>query len=378
MTKAGGMILLLVGITPDTPLEELAEDFYREGFSRVLAVADGFTPSISEAPPYLDILAHSQPLGLGRSVKTGINRYLSCCSHEAPGLVLYDPSADLFTPKEALDLGNVLAENPERFYLAVRERREDSSTGIKEGSSSVRIVKEQLFSRTSRLRGLNWWGGMLFGLLAGVPITSMDSQSGLRALGNGFLQSCLTLEGERQDYMTHMVLESKRQGIEVVPCRMWGEPLGWNLGRFNPLTESSTVYKPLISFLWTTIAAVAVNILIFWILSYAFSGLKWPFSGLLSTALAQFTAAGFQFILNRNLVFQHMLNKEGLAASLGKYLLLWLMQVFCSFGGMTFFAMALRCSPMAVKVPLDTLLFLISFQLQRDWVFSGKPLRIKR
>lgn len=91
-----------------------------------------------------------------------------------------------------------------------------------------------------------------------------------------------------------------------------------------------------------------------------------------STVIARSISSFLNFLANKNLVFK---SKNGLKASMAKYYTLCIAQMLCSYGGVYGLTLLLGFKPLVLKIIVDFILFLISFQIQREWVFkNGKKI----
>ena len=92
------------------------------------------------------------------------------------------------------------------------------------------------------------------------------------------------------------------------------------------------------------------------------------------TALVVARAASslLNYTLNRNMVFR---DKGAVGASMVRYYLLVVVQAAASYGLLTALSAAFRASTAAetpIKLLVDVLLFLASYQIQLRWVFRGE------
>ncbi|SDB28714.1 GtrA family protein [Butyrivibrio sp. INlla16] len=89
---------------------------------------------------------------------------------------------------------------------------------------------------------------------------------------------------------------------------------------------------------------------------------------LLSTILARVISATYNFMVNYKVVFKGRGNKFLAAA---KYLLLAVVIMLLSGYGVTFIHGFFESVPeVYVKIPVDTVLFLLSFVIQREFVYK--------
>ena len=83
--------------------------------------------------------------------------------------------------------------------------------------------------------------------------------------------------------------------------------------------------------------------------------------------------------VRRKVVFK---SKGGVGGTLLRYYILWICQTACSYGLITLFTMCFGADNLIFKILIkpvvDIFLFLLSYRIQRDWVFkSGKKKNLK-
>ncbi len=77
----------------------------------------------------------------------------------------------------------------------------------------------------------------------------------------------------------------------------------------------------------------------------------------------------FNFLTNKNQVFQY---KERSVPALTRYYAICLVVLAGSAFGVYFLHSWFKISEVALKIPVDLLLFVLSFQVERNWVFGQK------
>ena len=95
--------------------------------------------------------------------------------------------------------------------------------------------------------------------------------------------------------------------------------------------------------------------------------IKITYAILIATAAARVISSLWNYLLNRKLVFQ---SKANGAVTLVKYYALAVVILFLSAQGVSFFTHLTGWNSTVVKIPIDMLLFLISFPIQKHWVFK--------
>ena len=128
----------------------------------------------------------------------------------------------------------------------------------------------------------------------------------------------------------------------------------------------------LFKFLLSSASATAVDMAGFYLLSLLLTPVLGGYSIAVCTVSARAVSSLFNFALNRRMVFE---NKKNPRRALLRYYTLAVPQMLCSIGlvyGLTLlFGQDGAFLKTVFKAIADTFLFLISFFIQREWVFQN-------
>ena len=86
-----------------------------------------------------------------------------------------------------------------------------------------------------------------------------------------------------------------------------------------------------------------------------------------ATIIARIISASYNFVINSKVVFKNQ-NKS----SIIKYLVLCVVQMFISAFAVSELFKLLHINSTLIKVVVDTIIFIINFVIQREWVFKKK------
>ena len=151
---------------------------------------------------------------------------------------------------------------------------------------------------------------------------------------------------------------------------------------FNTLTDSWKIYKIIfrhmfrslgsfLKFSASAIVSVLVDQGLFALLNAVIlASLPDSRRFFISTFAARLVSSVVNYSANRNLVF-----RSGKKGSLLRYYILCIAQTSCSYLLVWLFSTVLRTSGLGdnlVKIVVDTLLFLASYQFQKRWVFRSE------
>lgn len=357
------VVLLIPALDPDRRLPELLDRLKGCWTGPVVLVDDGsgqdhkdiFTQALDYG---CDVVVHAKNLGKGRGLKTGFN-YILTHYPTALGCVTADADGQ-HTVEDILACADALRREPQTLIL-----------GCRDFSAAHIPPRSRLGNRLTR---------SFMRFLCGVAVT--DTQTGLRGIPRDFMLHMLDVPGERFEYETNMLLETRSQEVPIREVPIQTLYLEENKSsHFNPLLDSFRIYALLLKFCAASVAGFVVDILFFSLFYYILfpgffprlvSGLLSPAAAagalvLVCTVLARVISASVNYLLNRKAVFK---SKKSAARSGFRYLILCVVQVLLSAALVAVIRQLAFPGPLTVwKILVDFILFLLSFQIQRRWVF---------
>ena len=204
---------------------------------------------------------------------------------------------------------------------------------------------------------------MMFLLFVGIKIS--DTQSGLRGFSPDLMKKFLKVSGDRYEYETNMLIECKNDGIEIKEVPIQTVYINNNeTSHFNPLKDSIIIYKLFIKYVMAAISSFVLDMLIFCFL-LTFSFINNDYNILIYTIIARVISSIYNFITNSKLVFKNS-NKS----SIIKYIILAVVQMIVSGLGVSFVAKYLKINVPVIKLMVDTIIFIVNFIIQREWIFK--------
>lgn len=314
----------------------------------IVVVNDGSGPEY--APIFLQaqqqygctVLTHAINLGKGRALKTAFNHCLYTYANLL-GVVTADADGqhavgDIFACAAAL------RQQPTSLILGCRN--------FDEGDVPARNSFGNKLTRR------------VFSFLCGVQVS--DTQTGLRGINAEFMRTLMHLKGERFEFEMNMLIECGERKISIYEQPIRTIYLEDNrTSHFHPLRDSARVYAVFFKFIASSLSSFVIDIGLFSLFVLLFSTTV-PFYILLATALARVASSLYNFFINKTVVFK----AEGTAFVAVKYYVLVLVQMLLSGFLVAFFYSVLPANESLLKIAVDTVLFVISFQIQRRWVFA--------
>ena len=218
----------------------------------------------------------------------------------------------------------------------------------------------------------------VFKAMCGLAIS--DTQTGLRAIPYKYLQTFCDIEGERFEYETRMLLEFKRSSIPYMEVPIKTVYIEENAStHFNPVKDSIKIYKVIfrytfsataLKYVLSSLASWVIDNLIFNLLDIFLVMFTISLRLLLSTVVARTISSVFNFTMNRKHVFKS--DKDVKAAAV-RYYILWFCQMAVSYLLVFLFTKMFMLGTTAVgitKIIVDVVLFVVSYNIQKRWVFK--------
>ncbi len=344
--------LIIPSLDPDDRLPVLLRQLKEKGIRNIVLINDGSSAAYdryfeqAEQEFGCTVLRHAVNLGKGRALKTAFNYCLQRWP-DAPGCVTADSDGQ-HSPECILTCMQTLNDTPDSLILGVRDFSDDQ------------------VPFNSR------WGNritcLVFRLLCGVRIS--DTQTGLRGIPAAFMRRLMNVPGERFEFETNMLIETRDAfPVKEVPIRTIYDSRTNHVTHFNPLRDSLRIYAVFGKFLMSSLGSTVVDLAIFQLLVWLLSGFGGSWYITAATAVARICSAVFNFRCNQKLVFRSSCGTAGAAA---RYAALCIVQTAASAALVTLLFGLWGGSELLIKIVVDSLLFLISFQIQRIFVFASR------
>lgn len=349
----GRMVPIVIpAYEPDEKLTRLLEHLKTEGFTQIVVVNDG-----SEGPGYRAIFEKAQEMGCtvlhhavnqgkGRALKTAFNHCILAYP-DAIGCVTIDSDGQ-HTVKDMTACMKALVESPDALVLGVRNFNQ-------EGIPARSVFGNKTTSRVMKA-------------LTGLSIS--DTQTGLRAIPVAFMKELLSEKGERFEFETNMLLATKETGRKIVEVPIETIYLEENKSsHFHPIRDSIKIYMIFLKFILSSLSSSIVDLCLFSFFLFlleerSFGKLSYI---MMATVLARILSAIYNFTINYKVVFK---SHDNAGRAIVKYACLAVFIMLAS-GFFVEKIYALTLWPeVLIKVPVDVLLFLVSFWVQREFVYK--------
>ena len=348
--------VIIPSYEPDDKLITLLEALKQTGISHVVVVDDGSGAQyetffeLAEEMDNCTVLHHAVNLGKGRALKTAFNACLLRFPTQC-GCVSADSDGQ-HTPADILACMRKLWENPQALILGCRDF--DAPSVPARSSFGDKCTRK------------------VFRYLLGLSVS--DTQTGLRAIPTLFMKELMQVKGERFEYETNMLIETKNLNIPILEVPVETVYIEENkTSHFNPIKDSVRIYLVFGKFLFSSLSSSVLDLLLFHILCMAFLPLGEEIRGIpyivAATVGARVISAVYNFLINYRVVFK---SKGNLAVTAGKYGLLAVCQMMCSAFLVNGLYGLVGGAEVLIKMPVDVFLFFASFVIQREFVYRRK------
>ena len=343
--------VIIPSYEPDGKLPALLQELSDEGFENIIIVDDGsgeaYKSIFDEADSFssVTLLHHAVNMGKGRALKTAFD-YVLCHFPDAIGAITADSDGQ-HSPECIRACAEALIENPGALIMGCRSFDGDDVPARSQfGNKLTRRVMKYL-----------------------VGVSVSDTQTGLRGISASFMKSLLTLKGERFEFETNMLMETKKLGIQIIEVPIKTIYIEDNrTSHFNPIKDSIRIYMTFGKFLFSSLSSSVLDLCLFSIFCALLKGRDLHMLNYitLSTVMARLLSAAYNYMINYKLVFE---SRGSLIKTLSRYVLLAVCQMSLSALLVNIIYPYIGGFETFVKIPVDIMLFFLSYVIQREFVY---------
>lgn len=352
------LTIVVPSYNPDEKLEKVVEGLRNRGFHDIVVVNDGSDKDhlkpFENIESLCTVINHGENRGKGRAMKTAFSFCLESRKYTA-GVITVDGD-NQHHPDDVYACGEALLDNMDKLVLGCRDfSLPNVPFKSKYGNNITKTV---------------------FRLLCGLKIS--DTQTGLRAFPYSCLDEMIKIKGERYEYETNMLLETKNLDMEMVEVPIRTIYINDNeSSHFNPIKDSIKIYGIILKFFANSIASTVIDLLLFYLFSLILSRGNLEKSIVIygATVFARILSSLFNYKMNRAHVFG-----QGNQWSILRYYILCVCQMIVSASIVFAFSRLLGAESLlstVIKAITDTCLFFISFRIQKNWVFKRSAIKEK-
>ncbi|MBE6017429.1 MAG: glycosyltransferase [Lachnospiraceae bacterium] len=365
--------IIMPVLNPDHKMTDFLDSLLEAGFKDIIIVNDGSKAEtvhhFEEAAkhPEVTVLTHEVNRGKGAGLKTAFS-YLAANRPDIDGAVTVDGDGQ----HDVNSINNCLAKfetDPHAMVIGGRDFDDPSvPPRSKAGNKISRVV---------------------YRFACGIKLN--DTQTGLRVIPAEYFEKFSTLKGDRYEYETNMLIALVNMNIPYTEVPIKTIYIDDNASsHFNTFKDSFKIYKLVLAnffkFILASISSWLVDIGFFaltgLILDKFFPAVSTGYLHLLydvslrviiCTVVARVISSFFNFMINRKTVFK---STDNFGSTVGRYYILAVCQLLASMLLVDLFADKLLgikgALQTVVKCVVDLILFLVSYNIQRKWVFKNK------
>lgn len=288
------------------------------------------------------ILHHPVNRGKGTALKTGL-RYLLTDMPGIIGCVTADADGQ-HTPEDIARVALCLKENTDHLILGSRNFADENVPW--KSRMGNRITSAVFYLQTGR--------------------RCADTQTGLRGIPAPLIKEILEVPGERYEYEMNVLLYAADHGIPFINLPIQTVYINENkASHFRTVRDSALVYSGILKFGAASLLSAIFDIGLFSVLTGTV--LRGQNNTALYAAIVARLCSGlFNYFLNKFAVFRQ---RGGMKASAAKYFLLFLCIMAFS-AGTTQALSVLPVNLTMIKILVDTVLFFLSYTIQRKFIFA--------
>lgn len=362
MNESSNVVAILPSLNPDDNLKKVVESLVCAGFENIIIVNDGSDEKYDEYFLELEklsqcyVVTHEVNRGKGQALKTAFDYYLNNFdTTKFAGVVTADADGQHLA-SDIKKCSDYLSENPDAFVLGVRDFDHESvppksKIGNKVTSKIIKLLFKNHIS---------------------------DTQTGLRVIPNRYIAAFAKQKGSRFEYETNMLVFAMKAKIEIAQVTI--QTVYFENNRethFHAVKDSLKIYyiifKSFILYTGSSLFCFAIDQLLFrlfLIVLSAFGGVAIT----LATTFARIISAVTNYSINKNVVFEQKGTQNSKFAF--KYAMLCVIQGLMSAICTTLLFEMFKFDVSLTKIFVDTILFLISYCIQKAFIFTSKEIKV--
>lgn len=343
------MTILIPAYEPDTRLLTLIEKIKAACNFKIIVVDDGsgeaYRGIFKAVQDYgYTVLTHKTNRGKGRALKTGFKYIKETGENE--GVVCADSDGQ-HLPKDILKIAQKIDELKGHIVLGCRRFTGNVPLRSRFGNSVTRMV--YTFATGHRI---------------------YDTQTGLRGYSSDMLDWLCEVPGERFEFEMNILLDADKEGCSFSQVNINTVYHENHSSHFRTIVDSAKVYIPLLKFSASSLLSGVLDFSLLMIFQY------FQLSLLLSVISARAFSSVFNYSVNRSFVFAKGKRPDNCENSLPKYFSLVLIIMALNYELIRFINLRLGVPVFYAKVLTEFILFLLSYTVQKAFVFRSKRVKL--
>lgn len=340
-------VVLIPAYNPDRALVKLIRELKVKGFVHVVVVNDG---SVETCRTVFDevkadvstVIEHEQNAGKGASLKTGL-RHIVNTYPKTNGVITVDADGQ-HLPADVYNLYTEGVKWPHHLIM-----------GCRDFSSPAIPVRSRFGNQMTR------WV-----MLAGSGLRLKDTQTGLRVIPLRYAKQLIDVPGNRYEFEMNMLTFTKRLQVPIHQTPIQTVYVNENASsHFRPILDSILIYRMFLAYSLSSVASFLMDIGVYALLIFLLDPWFESTHVIVATVLARIVSSLFNYYVNRRVVFQSKAKRSML-----KYFGLVGVQMVMSAILVYVMFLLLQDGEVILKVVVDSVLFVLSYYVQKKWVFK--------
>jgi len=316
-------------------------------FHLIVVIDDGSGPDFQsifnqvKAIPAVSLLTHEVNCGKGAALKNAF-RYIAEYDAQNTHCIITLDSDGQHGEKDIVAIARRAQVDSDKIIMGVRTFADDVPLRSRFGNILTRKIMR---------------------LVSQVDLT--DTQTGLRCLPLAFAKATLAIEADRYEFELECILLAKRNNVPILQHPIETIYIDNNASsHFRPVVDSLRIYLVFVRYLMVSIGSFLLDISLFTGLYYLSGQI------IASTYAARLVSGSFNFYFNKHAVFRSHDRHSYLRESMG-YIALAILIATLSGIAVNWCTTATGWNAPLVKVLVDTQLFILSFFVQRLFIFKS-------
>ena len=371
--KMKDIAIVIPSLDPDEKMVNTVSGMIAAGFEHIVMVDDGsheenkcfFARAMEEHPDQCSLLVHEVNKGKGRALRDAF-AWIAENLPEVRGVITVDGDGQ-HIPEDTVRMAQEMEKKPGTVII-----------GCRDFSLSHVPTHNRLGNRIS---------SFVYRVVYGIKLS--DTQTGLRGIPAEHLAALANVDGDRYEYETNMLIYIQDHRIPYSEIPIQTVYIDDNSSsHFHVVRDSYRIYKPIILFVLGSCIATVVDIVVFTvlnaltekgvgILAAAAAFINKHFisdyttaSLFIPTAVARIISSLVDFNFSRTKVFG---SKDPARKTIWKYYVICIVRMLLSWLFLSFLTNILHAQGLIVtllKIIVDLVLFFVSYNWQRTWVFK--------
>ena len=356
--RMDGLVVIIPAYEPPEEFVEYARQV-SEFAEALIVVNDGSKAEFNSVFDRISKLSnvvyigYEENVGKGHALKTAFDY----CAHTYPSsytMVTADCDGQ-HRIEDIIKVYKVSKRNPDAMVLGSR-------------NFSLPNVPKRSYAGNTNIRNI-------YRFLYGLDLA--DTQTGLRGFSVGLAEPLISVGGNRFEYEIGVLIHGAKTNIPIIEvpiATVYPEDPKDHVSHFKSVRDSArvlgVVLKNLNWYIFSSTISAVLDVLTFFLLTtFLLSGTN-AVEGLIATVSARVVSSIFNFVFNYKYVFGGKRK-----SAVFRYYLLWLLQLGASYAIVVLFGRVVGIDGIwltLIKGAWDLFLAVISYAIQRAWVFADK------